>query len=61
MAAIGGAAGYGTMAATGMTAVGAMGGGAGVGAAAGPVGIVAGALTGLAAYGVYRLLKKRNK
>jgi hypothetical protein len=40
-----------------LTAIGAIGGGAGVGAAAGPVGIVAGAVTGLAAYGIYKLFQ----
>ncbi|MGO9572358.1 MAG: hypothetical protein ACLP5H_32990 [Desulfomonilaceae bacterium] len=54
---VGGAVGYGVVAATGMTAIGAIGGGAGIGAAAGPVGAVAGAVTGLAVYGVYRLFK----
>jgi hypothetical protein len=56
-AAAGAAAGYGVVAATGMTAIGAVGGGAGVGMAAGPVGAVAGAVTGLAVYGLYRLFK----
>lgn len=32
-----------------------VGGGAGMGAAAGPVGVVAGAITGLAAFGLYKL------
>jgi len=56
-AAVGAAAGYGVVAATGMTAIGAIGGGAGIGMAAGPVGAVAGAVTGLAVYGLYRLFK----
>lgn len=52
---LGGAVGYGTVAVTGMTAVGMVGGGAGIGAAAGPVGAAAGALVGGAAYGLYSL------
>ncbi|HEY9747385.1 MAG TPA: hypothetical protein V6C63_01685 [Allocoleopsis sp.] len=56
-AGVGMAAGYGTIAATGFTAVGMVGGGAGVGAAAGPVGAVVGAVIGLASYGVKRAFK----
>ena len=48
-------AGSQVVAASGMTAVGMVGGGAGFGAPAGPVGIAVGALTGLAAYGVFRV------
>ncbi|MDQ5911238.1 MAG: hypothetical protein QG599_3335 [Pseudomonadota bacterium] len=54
-AAAGAAVGYGAIAATGLTAAGMVGGGAGIGAAAGPVGATIGAITGLAAYGLYRL------
>ncbi|MBD2161593.1 hypothetical protein H6F46_12915 [Limnothrix sp. FACHB-1083] len=57
MGSAGAAAGYGVVAATGMTAAGMVGGGAGVGAAAGPVGAAVGALAGLAAYGIYRVFK----
>lgn len=53
-AAAGMVAGHAVIATTGITAAGMVGGGAGFGAAAGPVGIVAGAVTGLAAYGVYK-------
>jgi len=60
-AAVGAGVGAGVVAASGITAVGALGAGAGVGAAAGPVGIVAGAVVGLAVYGVYRLCKKGDK
>jgi hypothetical protein len=56
-AAAGAAVGYGTVAVGGWTAIGAVGGGAGIGTAAGPVGVVIGAVTGLAAYAVYRLFK----
>lgn len=56
-AAIGAAAGYGTVAASGMTAVGVIGSGAGFGAALGPIGAAAGAVLGLAGYGVYRVFK----
>lgn len=54
----GAGAGYSVVAATGMTAAGMIGGGAGIGTAAGPVGAVAGALLGLAAYGLYRIIRK---
>lgn len=57
LAAVGAAAGYGVVAVTGMTAMGAVGGGAGIGAAAGPAGTVAGAVVGLAACGLYRVFK----
>ena len=50
------AAGAGVVAATGLTAVGAVGGGAGIGAAASPVGIAVGALAGLAFYGISKAL-----
>lgn len=56
-AAIGAGVGYGVVAVTGVSAVGAIGSGAGFGAAAGPVGAVAGAVLGLAAYGVYKIFK----
>lgn len=56
-AGVGMAAGYGTVAATGFTAVGMVGGGAGIGAAAGPVGAAVGAVVGLASYGVKRAIK----
>ena len=52
---LGSAAGYGTVAATGMTAAGMVGGGAGIGAAAGPVGVAVGAVGGLALYGLSSL------
>lgn len=52
----GGLTGGGLVAASGLTAVGAVGGGAGIGAAAGPVGILAGAVLGLTAYGAKKLL-----
>ena len=52
---LGSAAGYGTVAVTGMTAAGMVGSGAGIGAAAGPVGVVAGAGVGLALYGLSAL------
>ena len=51
----GAAVGYGAVAASGYTAAGMVGGGAGVGMAAGPVGIAFGALSGLAAYGLFRV------
>lgn len=57
-AVVGGAAGYGAVAATGLTAAGMVGSGAGIGTAAGPVGVVAGALIGLAGYGLYRAFWK---
>jgi len=51
---VGGAVGYG-VAATCITVLGMVGGGAEIGAAGGPIGIAVGALTGLAAYGIYRV------
>ncbi len=56
-AAAGGAIGYGTVAATGMTAIGMVGGGGGTGMAAGPIGVVVGAVAGLALYGAHRAIK----
>lgn len=56
-AAAGAAVGYGAIAASGLTAAGMVGGGAGIGAAAGPVGAAIGAITGLAAYGIYKLFE----
>ncbi len=53
----GAAVGYGVVAATGMTAAGMVGSGTGFGAAAGPVGEAVDALAGLAAYGIYRVVK----
>jgi len=54
---LGAAAGYTTVAATGMTAAGMVGGGAGFGSAAGPVGAAVGAAAGATAYGAYKLGK----
>lgn len=45
------------VASSGMTAAGMVGGGAGVGAPAGPVGAAGGALVGMAAYGVFRVIR----
>jgi hypothetical protein len=56
-AAAGATTGYGFIATTGVTAAGMVGGGAGFGAAAGSVGAGIGALAGLAAYGLYRVIK----
>lgn len=58
-AVVGGAVGYGAVAATGMSAAGMVGAGAGIGAAAGPVGIVAGVLIGLSIYGLRKAFEKK--
>jgi len=55
--AVGATAGYAAVAAGGLTAAGAVGSGAGIGAAAGPVGMAFGAITGLAVYGIYRIIR----
>jgi hypothetical protein len=57
---VGAGAGYGIVAASGLTAAGAVGGGAGVGSAAGPVGAFIGGLAGLALFGVYRIFRHPN-
>lgn len=57
-AAVGGAAGAVIVAASGLTAVGAVGSGAGIGAAAGPVGAAVGAVIGLAVFGIYKTFKQ---
>lgn len=53
----GAAVGYGATVVAGVSAVGVVGSGAGIGAAAGPIGAAVGALVGLAAYGVYSIVK----
>jgi hypothetical protein len=58
-AVLGAGVGYGTVAATGVTAAAMTGTGAGFGAAAGPVGAVIGAAVGLAGYGLYRLFSDK--
>jgi hypothetical protein len=55
--AVGAAAGYGVVVASGLTAIGAVGGGAGIGAPLGPVGAVAGAVIALAVYGIVRIFR----
>jgi len=57
-AVVGGATGYGVVAATGMTAAGMVGSGAGASVAAGPIGAALGAIAGLAAYGIYRIVSR---
>ena len=53
--------GYGVVAATGVTAASFVGGGTGIGAAAGPVGAAIGAITGLASYGIYKVITSQSK
>ena len=57
---VGAAAGYGTVYALELTAAGAIGSGTAFGAAAGPVGAVIGAVAGLAAYGVWTIIRPRK-
>jgi hypothetical protein len=57
---VGGTAGYGAVWYMEFTAAAAVGSGGGLGAAPGPVGAVIGALTGLAAYGVWTILRPRK-
>lgn len=58
--AVGAVAGGVAVAASGLTALGAVGGGAGIGCALGPAGVVGGAVVGLATWAIVRLFKKES-